>query len=111
MNLFSNTSKPAVRIVATILLAIGAISLASAILVFITHLFLPVVVFGAATVASWWAIRKLLGTDPTPIGDQIKDAGRRILGEAVRLIGKTLQAGAAAVKAIREDPGSTANKQ
>ena len=94
---------PVVRIVAIVLLSIGTITLASAVLVMLTHLFLPLAAIGAVVFVSWWGIRKFRGPTSLSMGEEIKDAVCQTLREAVRLIDKTIRAGVAATKAVREE--------
>jgi len=99
----SAKSKSVVRLVASLLLLVGAIALALTVLHLVIQFFLPVGALAAIAFVTWWAVRKLRGTNALPMGDEIKAAAQRILREAVRLTGKALRATAAAAKAIREE--------
>ena len=101
--LVTNKPNPIVRIVAIVLLAIGATSLASATLLIISHLFVPIVAAGVILLLSWWTIRKIHGVSSISISEEIKDATSRGTREAMRLTGKSFRAAVAATKAIREE--------
>ena len=101
----SNNSKSesVVRLVASLLLVVGAIALAYAAFHLVGEFFLPVGTFAASALVSWWAVRKLLDREARPISDVIKTSAGNILREAARLTGKALRATAIATKAIREE--------
>lgn len=99
----SPKSESVVRLVASLLVLVGAIALALALLHLFIQFFLPVGALAAIAFVTWWAVRKLRGTNALPMGDEIKAAARSILREAVRLTGKALRATAVAAKAIREE--------
>ena len=99
----SAKSESVVRHIAILLLLVGAIALALAVLHLVIQFFLPVGALAAIVFLTWWAVRKLRETNALPMSDEIKAAARNILREGVRLTGKALRATAAAAKAICEE--------